>query len=99
MCDETIVAHPELHSARDSRAPCRWAARPAWGPAEPIGSAEMVGEVGGGLHGIDADDHGYGSASEQRLYQLVRERGAVVEHTFEIAFLDPAIAAYVFTFG
>ena len=33
------------------------------------------------------------------MYQLVRQRGAVGERTFEITFLDPGVRAYVFTFG
>lgn len=35
----------------------------------------------------------------QRLYQLVRQKGAVADHTFQIKFLDPGIQAYAFTFG
>ena len=33
------------------------------------------------------------------MSQLVRQRGAIAEHTFEITFLDPGVRAYVFTFG
>jgi hypothetical protein len=40
-----------------------------------------------------------GVATEQRLYQLVRQRDAISEHTFEITFLDREIEAYMFTFG
>jgi hypothetical protein len=40
-----------------------------------------------------------GAVSEVRLYQLIRQSGAVGEHTFEIAFLDPGVEAYAFTFG
>jgi hypothetical protein len=45
------------------------------------------------------DEQGNGAVPEPRLYQLIRQRGAVTEHTFEITFLDPGVAAYVFTFG
>jgi hypothetical protein len=34
-----------------------------------------------------------------RLYQLVRQHGAIVDRTFEITFLEPGVEAYVFTFG
>jgi hypothetical protein len=34
-----------------------------------------------------------------RLYQLVREHASVRERTLEITFLEPGVAAYVFTFG
>jgi thiol-disulfide isomerase/thioredoxin len=50
-------------------------------------------------HGTDVDDQGDGMVSEQRLYQLVRQRGPVTERTFEITFLDPGVQAYAFTFG
>jgi hypothetical protein len=38
------------------------------------------------------------SQNDQRLYQLIRQRGPVTEHTFEITFLDPGVQAYAFTF-
>jgi thiol-disulfide isomerase/thioredoxin len=57
------------------------------------------GQPPGAAHGIDVDDQGDGTVSEQRLYQLIRQRGPVTEHTFEIAFLDPGVGAYAFTFG
>ena len=34
-----------------------------------------------------------------RLYQLVREHGAIRERTLEIAFLESGAEAYAFTFG
>ena len=42
---------------------------------------------------------GSGVVTAQRLYQLVRDPGAVADHTFEIRFLDPGVQAYAFTFG
>jgi hypothetical protein len=36
---------------------------------------------------------------QPRLYQLVREPGSITDRTFEIAFLDAGVEAYVFTFG
>ncbi len=50
-------------------------------------------------HGVDLDDEGNGTASEQRLFQLIRQSGRVEERTFEITFLDPGVEAYAFTFG
>ena len=50
-------------------------------------------------HGGDVDEHGAGAVDEPRLYQLVREPGAVAARTFAITFLDPGVRAYVFTFG
>jgi Thioredoxin like C-terminal domain len=59
----------------------------------------LDGQPPGDAHGIDVDALGAGTVSEPRLYQLVRQPGAVSERTFEITFLDPGVRAYVFTFG
>jgi len=53
----------------------------------------------GEAHGSDVDDQGNGTIDEFRLYQLVRQPGAVSDRTFEVTFLDPGARAYVFTFG
>ncbi|WP_246375894.1 thioredoxin family protein [Gluconacetobacter takamatsuzukensis] len=53
----------------------------------------------GADHGSDIDGAGEGVVTETRLYQLVRQSGAVRERTFEIRFSDPGVAAYSFTFG
>ncbi len=50
-------------------------------------------------HGVDTDANGNGVVTGQRLYQLVRASGPVLDHTFEIKFLDPGAQAYAFTFG
>jgi len=34
-----------------------------------------------------------------RLYQLIRQSGAVGKHVFSIEFLDSDVQAYSFTFG
>jgi hypothetical protein len=57
------------------------------------------GQPPGAAHGIDVDRRGEGTVNEQRLYQLIRQHGTVPDHTFEIAFLDPGVQAYAFTFG
>ena len=57
------------------------------------------GEPPGAAHGIDVDDRGEGTLSQQRLYQLVRERGSITDRTFEITFLAPGVEAAAFTFG
>ncbi len=73
------------------------------GPAAP-GSAvrfrvRIDGRPPADEHGLDVDDQGDGVVTQQRLYQLVRQPGLVIEHLFEITFLDPGVQAYVFTFG
>ena len=50
-------------------------------------------------HGADVDAQGAGIVREQRLYQLIRQSGAIEDHTFAIEFLDAAVRAYSFTFG
>lgn len=57
------------------------------------------GQAPGDAHGTDVAPDGSGTVTEQRLYQLVRQPGAVQDHTFTIEFLDPNVAAYAFTFG
>ena len=59
----------------------------------------LDGAPPGSAHGVDIDEHGEGTVTEPRLYQLIRQRGAIAERTFEISFLDPGAHAYVFTFG
>jgi cytochrome c biogenesis protein CcdA/thiol-disulfide isomerase/thioredoxin len=59
----------------------------------------LDGTAPGAAHGTDTDAQGNGSVSEQRLYQLIRQNGAVADHTFEIEFLDPGVEAFSFTFG
>jgi thiol-disulfide isomerase/thioredoxin len=73
------------------------------GPAErgePVRFRVRIdGNPPGAARGIDLDDHGDGTAADRRLYQLVRQPGAVDEHTFEITFSEPGVEAYAFTFG
>jgi thiol-disulfide isomerase/thioredoxin len=57
------------------------------------------GAAPGAAHGVDVDEEGNGTVAEARLYQLVRQPAGVSDRTFEIAFLDSAVQAYVFTFG
>ena len=57
------------------------------------------GKSPGAAHGADIDAEGEGVVTMQRLYQLVRDPGAVKDHTFEIRFRDPGVQAYAFTFG
>ena len=73
------------------------------GPAVPGTSVrfhvQLDGDPPRAAQGIDVDADGDGTVVEQRLYQLIRQHGPVTEHTFQITFLDPDVAAYVFTFG
>jgi len=61
-----------------------------WLDGKPLPAADAGSDVG-------AD--GSGVVDEHRLYQLVRQRGTVGPHRFEIEFLDAGVQAYAFTFG
>ena len=69
-------------------------------PGTPVPFRVLLdGQPPGPDHGTDVDEHGSGTLTEQRLYQLVRQHGPVTERTFEIMFADPGAEAYSFTFG
>ena len=57
------------------------------------------GQAPGANHGVDCDEQGLGTVTEDRLYQLVRQHGPIADHTFEIEFLDAGVQAFAFTFG
>jgi thiol-disulfide isomerase/thioredoxin len=57
------------------------------------------GKPPGTAHGIDVDDQGYGTITEQRLYQLIRQEKPIADRKFEIEFLDSGVEAFSFTFG
>ncbi len=73
------------------------------GPApagEPIRFRVFLdGEAAGGAAGSDVAPDGHGTATDQRCYQLIRQPGPIVQHRFEIEFLDAGVEAYCFTFG
>jgi cytochrome c biogenesis protein CcdA/thiol-disulfide isomerase/thioredoxin len=60
---------------------------------------KLDGTPPGEDHGSDADANGAGTVQGHRLYQLIRQKGAVEDRTFEIEFLDPGVQAFAFTFG
>jgi cytochrome c biogenesis protein CcdA/thiol-disulfide isomerase/thioredoxin len=67
---------------------------------EPVRFRVLLdGAPPGDDHGMDVDAQGYGMLQEQRLYQLVRQQGAIDEHEFVIEFLGGPVEAYAFTFG
>ena len=57
------------------------------------------GHAPGEAHGIDVDSDGTGTAREQRMYQLIRQRAPISDRQFEIEFLDAGVEAFSFTFG
>ena len=59
----------------------------------------LDGQPPGADHGADVDAEGNGVVDATRLYQLVRQGGAVKARTVEIRFLDAGARGYAFTFG
>ena len=59
----------------------------------------LDGKAPGDDHGTDIDASGLGQVTNQRLYQLVRQKDPARERMFTIEFLDPGAEAYAFTFG
>ena len=59
----------------------------------------LDGVAPGGDHGADIDAAGNGVIREQRLYQLIRQRGEIKNRTFRIEFPDAGAEAFAFTFG
>jgi cytochrome c biogenesis protein CcdA/thiol-disulfide isomerase/thioredoxin len=57
------------------------------------------GQAPGARHGVDTDAGGEGKIVDHRLYQLIRQKDPIEDHTFEIEFLDPGAEVYSFTFG
>jgi thiol-disulfide isomerase/thioredoxin len=57
------------------------------------------GQPPGPAAGTDANAEGYGTVSEPRMYQLIRQPKPISDRQFEIEFLDPGVEAYDFTFG
>ncbi|MFZ6655450.1 cytochrome c biogenesis protein DipZ [Undibacterium sp. TJN19] len=67
---------------------------------KPVRFRVMIdGAEPGAAHGSDIAADGSGTVTLQRLYQLVRQSGAVSDHTFSIEFLNSGVQAYAFTFG
>jgi len=51
---------------------------------------KLDGTAPGDDHGADTDATGSGTVQGNRLYQLIRQKGAVEDRTFEIDFSIPA---------
>ena len=104
--DWTVGAENAALNKQDGRIAYRFHARDlhlVLGPAadnKPIRFRVSIdGAAPGTNHGADIDAGGQGVVDGQRLYQLIRQSGAISDRTFEIEFLDPGVQAYAFTFG
>jgi hypothetical protein len=73
------------------------------GPASPGTSVRfrvtIDGQPPSAAHGVDVDEQGKGTLTEQRMYQLIRQQRPISDRLLEIEFLDPGAEAFAFTFG
>ena len=104
--DWTIESGASVLNGAEGRIAFRFHARDVhlvMGPPAPTTTVPfrvlVDGHPPGDAHGLDVNDEGHGTVSQQRLYQLIRERGTIADRTFEITFLAAGAEAYVFTFG
>jgi len=68
--------------------------------SKPVSFQVLIdGQEPGANHGADCDEHGYGVITEERLYQLVREKQPGAPRNFSIHFFDAGLRAFSFTFG
>jgi hypothetical protein len=102
----TLAEHAAVLTEAPGRIAIRFHARDVnlvMGPAERTLSVPfrvlIDGQPPGAAHGTDVDEQGNGAVSEQRLYQLIRQRKPIDYRLFEIEFLDSGVEAYCFTFG
>ena len=59
----------------------------------------LDGQPPGTARGVDVDEQGYGTVTEQRMYTLIRQPGPIADRQFEIEFLGPGVEVFAFTFG
>ena len=102
----TMASQPASLGKAPGRIVCRFQARDVhlvMGPARrdsPVRfRVSLDGKPPGPAGGLDVDASGGGTAVDQRLYQLIRQQGPIVERTVEIEFLDAGLEAFAFTFG
>ena len=102
----TLAEHAAVLGEAPGRIAIRFHARdvnlvmgpPARGTSVPF-RVLIDGQPPGAAHGIDVDEQGNGTVSEQRLYQLIRQPKPISDRHFEIEYLDAGVEAYCFTFG
>ena len=104
--DWTLGERLATANAPEARIACRFHARDlhlvmglAAGARDARFRIAIDGRPPGADHGIDVDAEGNGTIVQPRLYQLVRQAGAIDDRVLEVAFLDPGIEAWSFTFG
>jgi hypothetical protein len=102
----TVGRQATVLNRADGRIVCRFHARdlhlvlgpPARGMVARF-RVLVNGRPPGAAHGLDIDSAGNGTVIEPRMYQLIRQPPPIADRDFEIAFFDPGVEAYAFTFG
>jgi len=104
--DWTLSKQAASLNAPNGKIVCRFHARDlhlVMGPATRGASVRcrvrVDGQLPGLAHGGDVDEPGNAAVTEQRLYQLIRQPGPIIDREFEIEFLDSGVKAFAFTFG
>jgi thiol-disulfide isomerase/thioredoxin len=104
--DWTVERQAARPNESDGRIAYRFHARdlhlilgPAMGGTSVRFRVLLDGRAPRAAHGIDVDEEGNGTVTEQRLYQLIRQPGPIADRQFEIEFLDSGVEAFAFTFG
>jgi thiol-disulfide isomerase/thioredoxin len=104
--DWTMEQEATTLNTSNGQIACRFHARDlnvVMGPAAPATLVRfrvtLDSQPPGDAHGTDVDGNGNGTLAQQRVYQLIRQSGAVANRTFEISLLDPGGQAYCLTFG
>ena len=104
--DWTMKTQPIVLNKPNGRIAYRFHARDLHLVMGPVARGSAVrfrvlidGQPPGAAHGIDVDEQGNGTVTEQRLYQLIRQPKPIADRRFEIEFLDPGVEAFAFTFG
>jgi thiol-disulfide isomerase/thioredoxin len=102
----TVEEEPAVLNKADGRLIYRFHARDlnlVMSPGAPGSSVRfrvtIDGQPPGLAHGSDVDDSGYGTVSEPQTYQLIRQPQPIMDHEFEIEFLDPGVKVFDVTFG
>ena len=69
-------------------------------PGSPVKFRVLIdGQPPGSARGVDVDEQGYGTVSEQRMYTLIRQPGPIADRQFQIEFFGPGAEVFAFAFG
>ncbi len=76
-----------------------WGLSGSWDGKPVRFAVRLDGAAPGENSGVDTAPDGSGEIRQPRLYQLIRQKGSIIDRTFEIEFFDLGVHALDFTFG